>query len=620
MLTVSNGRGGAKTAIAVTCVSVLSAIMLIFAAGFRVVVIDAPVTNSPLHAQRLNTRQLVTALQSRNSEPEVQPPSAAIVYCPSSARDGQHKAWSPCEHQSPEQSTVAHFTPCVAQDPPISPGRDRITKASSALRDAFGWFLARTRLPIVADRTDSARRSPSGRDTPEFAFKERRRGARTPVTVAYHLSHVCISADGSGLYANLTSSQYVDQGTMSGAKIVALDGLQDERRAPVLGELYIRDEADARAAGRNQVWFSGSRPLVVHPVLSQSDNLGHVMYRAMNLRRLLRELVKGDASYTNATVLFLATGAAKNAATVHHRYDVFADAMLGPHTPWISAATPGTLSLGKDVPVDAPRAIAPDAPDLCFDKALLGWDAVHMYSGRYAHQRVNQARVTIPELRDLRASLSTCYVPPSPRGRVDRTSVRWVTLIQRPTRRILGLGLLANALSAALQSGRDGTSTWKVRIAKFDEMTPAQQAQVAESSQVLIGMHGTALQWSLLLPQRGVLVEIQYDGYSCAPPGINQRGHEQCEFGPAAMAASASHIVYRINDPELISCDAEDAHKRLCDAALLQRDSERIVGLVLCAYGLERSEAARRCDNLPSTSLRLNSTAEAETEAVLDPQ
>jgi type II secretory pathway pseudopilin PulG len=465
----------------------------------------------------------------------------------------------------------------------------------SGWETAYGWFLPGFRDPAFT-RQAATRRSLANASR-QFAYSERRRGTRNPVTAVVHFDNICVSSVGEGLYGHEVRG---GDGQRSSSGMTAVpprpglarfDGFEDERRAPFNGEIYVRDVHELASQPPRQLWIDREHPLLIHPVASQSDNLGHVMYRVAALRRLQREMRKKEPAYANATVLFLITGPGRSSwIPPGNKYAVFAE-LLGV-ADWIAAFTPGSLAVDGSVPRDGMMSPHRTAPDVCFEKAVVGWEAVHMYSGRYAHQRIVQQRVTIPELRALRQALLSCHHMPRT-GKQSPLNVRWITIIHRSRRRFTNVDTIAAAAASAVSRDTAGTS-WSVRIVDFSSLTAKEQVEVAATSSVLLGLHGTALQWGLVMPANSSLVEVQYSGYACAPPGVNHPDRRMCEYGPAAMAATVTHIVHRVAN-ETVTCAPSDTSRQFCDVEMSVGEVSRVVGVALCAVREGYALASDKC-------------------------
>ena len=344
-----------------------------------------------------------------------------------------------CQHTQ-DQTTVPYFTPCATNERQraiawgscagsTAGSHNKVTASPGTADYAFGWFPAARRLDRATEVFLAAfddRGAASVNPAPwTLRVNLTKRGVRFPIPARFDLENVCVSGRGGGLY---TIDPLVDN-TLSSPSAepvaVRLDGLEDERRAPVRGELYIRDARDVdRDVGSpsRRVYRNASEPLIIHPLLSQSDNFGHVMFRVMALRRTLREVAK-QRIQQRPVVLYYATGAGAASVTQRHMYGAFAG--LINTTRILAATSPGSLAphpsqqTAADVAavddVLAPRPyrfqrrlrrrrgdeMLKEAPDVCFERAVLAWPPVDAERdvGFRAHQNDTSAAAAVKASR-----------------------------------------------------------------------------------------------------------------------------------------------------------------------------------------------------------------------------
>lgn len=374
----------------------------------------------------------------------------------------------------------------------------------------------------------------------------------------YRLQNVCMSPR-HGLSAYWPERDRDD--------VFRMNDLVDEKRTTLRGILAVRRRATAPSCVVN-------RTVVLHPLLLQSDNLGHVMYRVAATERLASRLdAVADSRSDPAIVAYLATTHAKASVGLGHKYGVFSPAS---QRPWFALFAPD-----ED---EASVGATSGDHSVCFANVVVGWDAVEMYTGRKPQDAQRQRRVTMPALAALRQELLRCYAPPSAAQAPDAPRV-W-TLVDRQQRRLTDIEAAATEVSRLL-----GPS-WRVRIADFAAMTPLEQVQLARRSTVLMGPHGTALQWALVMQPDAAIVEVQYPGYSCTNVGVNPPSRRHCEYGAAALVAGVSHVVWRDAGDGVTGCDGS---RQRCDVALNVSAITRIVAAATCAVRVGVAAAGDAC-------------------------
>ena len=82
-----------------------------------------------------------------------------------------------------------------------------------------------------------------------------------------------------------------------------------------------------------------------------------------------------------------------------------------------------------------------------------------------------------------------------------------------------------------------------MNVVDFDGVSVQQQIEIASHTDILIGVHGTAMQWAIVMPPRSVLVELQSPLHACTLPGINHPSRQFCEFGQTTLMMGMTHIV-----------------------------------------------------------------------------
>jgi hypothetical protein len=152
---------------------------------------------------------------------------------------------------------------------------------------------------------------------------------------------------------------------------------------------------------------------------------------------------------------------------------------------------------------------------------------------------------TVPSLR----------LPLSKRDDLAAHPVR-IVWIRRATRRLLNEAYLLKLLPVALAD-----TPHKLIITSFEHLDPNDQALLAATADVLIGVHGTALQWALLMRPGSVLLEIQSPLHRCTPTGLNHGGRVRCEFGRTTLAVGVEHMTWSVEASQVAKTFGESSNK-----------------------------------------------------------
>jgi hypothetical protein len=167
-------------------------------------------------------------------------------------------------------------------------------------------------------------------------------------------------------------------------------------------------------------------------------------------------------------------------------------------------------------------------------------------------------------------------------------------VLVRRRRRILNQTAIVDAVAAAVALRPAAPfAAVAFRVVDFADVSVRQQLQLAATSDVLLGIHGTAMQLAVVMRPRAVLVEVQYEGYTCTGPGLNPPSRRHCEFGQTAIAAGVHHLVHRVAARDIAVCDTP--RRIFCDVRLGAAAVERLVRTALCARGHSLSAAATKC-------------------------
>ena len=246
--------------------------------------------------------------------------------------------------------------------------------------------------------------------TPYFAAK------RSHASMSFFaLNNVCISSTDGGLSAKFG-------GVLRKYPFYRMDDMQDEKRSKIRNQLYVRSREHFPTC-------MVRTPVLLHPVLFQSDNLGHVMYRVLATNYLLTKLKKlASLGFVNATLGFYVTSSALHTFGALNKCKVFYQ-MMGHR--WFSVMSPGTL------PEAAAREFSGgfnEADDLCFETVYVGWDILPMYPPRAASHATERQSSFIPGFVSLRASALDCF---SHASRAVHPAAPRITWISRKKRRLL---------------------------------------------------------------------------------------------------------------------------------------------------------------------------------------
>jgi hypothetical protein len=135
---------------------------------------------------------------------------------------------------------------------------------------------------------------------------------------------------------------------------------------------------------------------------------------------------------------------------------------------------------------------SPDVPSACYRRALLGGLPS---TDVLPHEAQEFSRVMLKRLRGVRRHIPSCL------------QLR-VVLIQRAVRyRILNLERVVEDISSELQRAVEGASV-AVRVVSFENMSVVAQVDIAANADVLVGVHGNGLSWSVAMPSGSAIVEL----------------------------------------------------------------------------------------------------------------
>ena len=382
--------------------------------------------------------------------------------------------------------------------------------------------------------------------TPYFAAK------RSHASMSFFaLNNVCISSTDGGL-----SAKFGD--TNSKNSFYRMNDLQDEKRSRIRRQLYVRNREHFPTC-------MVRTPVLLHPVLFQSDNLGHVMYRVLATNHLLTKLKKHvSPRYANATIGFYVTSSALHTFGAHNKYKVFYQ-MMGHR--WFSVMSPGTLPEAKK------RQSAgqfDEGDDLCFETVYLGWAHVPMYPVKNAAFAGSHQRNYVDEYVNVSNAALGCF---SHTPRAVRAAEPRITWISRKKRRLLDEGSIAVEIARRFPQAT-------VNVVDFDGVSVQQQIEIASHTDILIGVHGTAMQWAIVMPPRSVLVELQSPLHSCTMPGINHPSRQFCEFGQTTLLMGVTHIVHRASVKDVV-CNSS-LSVAWCDVRVREEDILSLVARGVC--------------------------------------
>lgn len=403
----------------------------------------------------------------------------------------------------------------------------------------------------------------------------------------YELDNVCLSPAGLGI------SAYSAPGFPS-PKLPT--ELRDERRN------RIRQIGIRRRASIPKHFVDV--PLFLSTVQYQSDNLGHVLYRLGAQQSLMRDawgptnhlrlppFATADEYVVAYVVIPNAVATFGERSSIRHFYQAF-------NQSWLSIAT--TAPVAKGATVDSI-----EEEEVCFRKAWIGQDALYMYHSlgtspamrkRYLQSAQASQKKVNSFFGYLKGRLQGCMLDPllaflnSPATarvkddeRIHMAGLRsWtralaptttspqqpkvlpiqVLVLQRRARRLGNLNKLLAAIAlhyGVVKPVTDNITTpFELIDANFSkrpivmtvvdvqDLPTAHQVALFSATDVLIGVHGTAFQWMLLMKRSAVVVELQYPGLGCVTQGVqgdasNPNCRLFCEFGKTSMAAQLTHV------------------------------------------------------------------------------
>lgn len=456
----------------------------------------------------------------------------------------------------------------------------------------------------------------------------------------YDLTNVCVSPHGYGLSAYAPS-------TWPAPKIPP--ELRDERRNKIRMVTVRRRRTRPESFVNKPVFFS--------VVQYQSDNLGHVMYRVGAQQELLRRTslnlsarIPGlhnptpDDFVVGYIVIPNAAGTFGTRSSLRHFYQ-------GWNQSWFSI-----MSVRKPQVKGVEPSDEEEADEVCFRHALIGHDAVYMYHSvgsspamrkRYLQSAAGSQRKVDVFLASLKERLLSCLIHPfqslikplatrraavagvrqpinsnttladvltAPVSSAKHNGPIRIVVIQRRQRRLGNLNQLLAALVLeygscgaggrvdcgddegnvalvdALFSGRG----IEVLVADFEFLTTAEQTTLVSTADILLGVHGTALQWMFLMHRGAVVIELQYPSLGCVKGAVlDTTSHAAarlfCEFGKTSVAAAVTHIAYMTTD--LFGDDAKHRFNVLISRSVFLA----LIRSALCSLRSGASRAAADC-------------------------
>lgn len=435
------------------------------------------------------------------------------------------------------------------------------------------WFLDTFPPPF----NESSCKPVAGGKPDDHVFNVRRSDQRT--YAFYSFNNMCISADGGGLSATFPKG-------LDHLLMYTMNDLQEERRQKIRNQLYVWNR---EKINRTAPTCFVDTPVLLHPILFQSDNLGHVLYRLLATRSLLRDFqrIRGQG-YEDTVLGMYITSSAEDSFGVRTRYRNFYQ-MLG-HK-WFSVRAPGNIF------AESPHALPKGTPefDLCFRRIFLGWSIVPMYQKRIPKIAGRDLKMNGPAVARFKNNMLTCFKL-AERSVVTGVSISaasqrvHVTLLSRRVRRILNQAEFAHRIAAWYPDA-------DVHVVDLEGMSMYQQVQLASRTDILIGIHGTALQYVLAQPAEAVMIEIQYapGKHFCTDVGINSANRVYCEFGRTSAVARVTHIVHRVTARETSAC-SRMWHD--CDITLTVPAMQEMISQAMCSLRVGTKMAASQCSSV----------------------
>lgn len=382
------------------------------------------------------------------------------------------------------------------------------------------------------------------------------------------------------------------EGYKARGRRVALDQLRDER--------WIRiRQFEVRFRSIKPRFIVKSKQLFLLPVIFASNNVGHVMFRYLSIRALLRSQLH------NHVIMYTVVPSAALTFGSNNMYRAFYKSQ---HGAWASILSNGESST---LEVSRPNTIF----DVTFQNGQTGFGGIaQFHRGQMSHMvtsRVQSLSKLVPAFQTVRKSLLHCLNLP-PQG---ASAVKTVVFIQRRRRRILNdRDLVSNYLKGTKAGSVGGSivdpaTNIPVRFVfvTLEYLTLRQQIDMVSQADVLFGTMGAGQCWMLAMQPRTTVVELFSSSVMhCTGTGINT-DRMKCDYSKLSVAGDLNHIGFPLHVDGWCPPLA-------CDGTLTQAQFNGLLATALCTLGKSGLLAAKECHHhfLPLLAKSDNGTAVSE--------
>lgn len=358
-------------------------------------------------------------------------------------------------------------------------------------------------------------------------------------------------------------------------------------------------------------------PLYLMPLIFDSHNVGHVMFRYYSAVDLLQHHLHWmDERGARALFGYIITPSSlKTFSPSKNKYRLFNEAVGS--AGWFSIASFEEFPESKMTSVDRQRADNPRL-DISFQRAAVGFGAVYMFHPRHIEglekTRLKSQRALQGALWTLRNATLRCFDINEPLqsstlpGASERHRVR-ITIISRKKRQLLNVDeLLRDFLSTkSATSSLHVSSAARVNVSYFDNSLK-QEVQlvvvdfedlslkdqirlVHDETDILLGVAGSGLCWMMFMQPGSVVVEVQDPPImKCTGEGINKE-RLFCDFSKQSAATRLHHIGVRAKRSQ--HCNASALQ---CDVVLSLEAFSGTIAAALCSLGrTEPEDASAEC-------------------------
>jgi hypothetical protein len=336
--------------------------------------------------------------------------------------------------------------------------------------------------------------------------------------------------------------------------------------------------------------------IVVFPVGGNDRNPGHMLYRAGSMLRVI-ETAFGEAARDqrrNVTVMYVQVGALHTRGSrlvnpVGMFYDLFGTS----HFAIVDAAS-GELSDARERLF--PRGAGAGLSHLaCFRSAVLWQDSLES-----AWLRGNGvASASVPGLqtsfrlfgprspRDVATvalvneRLRLCAGLPPRRRRASADRPHVLLAIRSVSRRFSLQPFLIDVVGRHVRAALNGT----MEVVEHLELNLPEIIATYSGADILVGIYGAALTWSLFMPPGAAVVQFGHFWFRDADGATGINTAPQSDFGGAAVAAEHAHLLFADDDERLARYPLSWRAIRTFDA---------MIGPRLATFALDRAACTLR--------------------------